>query len=200
MAFLRAGIGFEAGPVVRAEGLMLRPPVMSDYPAWAGLRAQSRDHLSPWEPVWARDELTRSAYRRRLRFYSREARDDVGHAFFIFSDETGELVGGLTLSNLRRGVTQAASLGYWMGQPFAGRGLMTRAVKGIIPFAVRGLRLHRLEAACMPSNTASIRVLEGSGFTREGFARDYLKIAGRWEDHLLFGYVASDDPAGEGKA
>lgn len=192
MAFLRSGIGLETGPVIRAGGLTMRPPAMSDYAAWAGLRTQSRDHLTPWEPVWARDELTRSAFRRRLRFYAREARDDVGHAFFIFLDDTGELAGGLTLSNLRRGVTQAASLGYWMGQPYSNRGLMQRAVAGIIPFAVQGLRLHRLEAACMPTNIASVRVLEACGFTREGFAREYLKIAGRWEDHILFGYVASD--------
>lgn len=196
MAFLRSGIGLESGPVIRADGLTLRQPAMSDYAAWASLRTQSRDHLVPWEPAWARDELTRSAFRRRLRFYQREARDDVGYAFLMFIDETGELAGGLTLSNLRRGVTQAAALGYWMGQPFANRGLMKRAVRAIIPFAVQGLRLHRLEAACMPSNAASIRVLEGTGFTREGFAREYLKIAGRWEDHILFGYVAGDDITG----
>lgn len=192
MAFLRSGIGLESGPVVRGQGVLLRPPAMSDYAAWAELRARSRDHLTPWEPTWARDELTRSAYRRRLRFYQREAREDLGHSFFILLEPTGELIGGLTLSNLRRGVTQTAALGYWMGKPYANRGLMQAAVRAAQTFAVQGLRLHRLEAACMPSNLPSIAVLEGCGFAREGFARQYLRINGSWEDHLLFGFVEGD--------
>lgn len=192
MAFLRSGIGLETGPVVRGASVVLRPPAMGDYAAWAELRAQSREHLTPWEPSWSRDELTRSAYRRRLRFYQREAREDLGHSFFIFMEGSGDLIGGLTLSNLRRGVTQTAALGYWMGAPFANRGLMKCAVRAAQTFAVDGLRLHRLEAACMPGNAPSIAVLEGCGFTREGFARSYLKINGQWEDHLLFGYIEGD--------
>lgn len=200
MAFLRSGIGLESGPVVRGHGVLLRPPTMGDYGAWAELRAMSRDHLSPWEPTWARDELTRGAFRRRLRFYQREAREDLGHSFFILHESTGALIGGLTLSNLRRGVTQAASLGYWMGKPYANRGLMRSAVGAVQTFAVDGLRLHRLEAACMPTNLPSIRVLEGCGFTREGFARQYLKINGRWEDHILFGFVEGDARTRETRA
>ena len=82
------------------------------------------------------------------------------------------LVGGLTLANVRRGVAQAGSLGYWMGEPYARRGFMTAAVNALIPFAFGALRLHRLEAACIPSNVASVRLLEKTGFTREGFARE----------------------------
>jgi ribosomal-protein-alanine N-acetyltransferase len=167
--------------------------VMSDYSAWAEIRARSRDHLVPWEPEWPRDELTRSAFRRRLRHYQREARDDLGYAYMIVLDGDDQLAGGVTLSNVRRGVTQAASLGYWMGLPYAGRGLMKEAVRALIPFATRILHLHRIEAATMPSNEASIRVLEASGFVREGYARQYLKIAGVWQDHLLFAYVADGE-------
>lgn len=195
MAFLRSTLGQEIGPVVRGQGIVMRPPQMSDYADWAELRAMSREHLTPWEPLWPRDELTRSAYRRRLRHYQRELREDLGYALFLFDD--GErLLGGLTLSNVRRGVTQAASLGYWLGVPFTRRGVMSEAVRALVPFAHGPLRLHRIEAACLPGNLGSIRVLEKNGFEREGQARQYLKIAGQWQDHVLFGRVA-DGPHAE---
>ena len=193
MAFLRSGIGGDWLPHVRVDGIHLRPPHMGDYAAWAELRALSRDHLTPWEPQWTRDELSRDAFRRRVRHYQRELREDLGYAFFLFRDLDDRLLGGITLSNVRRGVTQAAAVGYWIGKPFAGRGLMTKAVSGVVRFAFDELKLHRLEAACMPSNAASIRVLEKNGFQREGLARRYLKINGVWQDHLLYATLA-DDP------
>ncbi len=193
MAFLRSGIGGDWLPHVRVDGIHLRPPHMGDYAAWAELRALSRDHLTPWEPQWTRDELSRDAFRRRVRHYQRELREDLGYAFFLFRDLDDRLFGGITLSNVRRGVTQAAAVGYWIGKPFAGRGLMTKAVSGVVRFAFEELKLHRLEAACMPSNAASIRVLEKNGFQREGLARRYLKINGVWQDHLLYATLA-DDP------
>jgi ribosomal-protein-alanine N-acetyltransferase len=166
---------------------------MQDYSAWAELRALSRAHLSPWEPQWTRDELTRSNFRRRLRQYHRELRDDHGYPYLIFSDADASLIGGLNLSNIRRGVAQAASLGYWMGAPHVDRGLMTDAVRAGVRFAFTALRLNRLEAACLPSNRASQRVLEKVGFAREGRARRYLKINGQWQDHDLFALL-QDDP------
>ena len=198
MAFLRSGLGQESHLFVRGDRLVLRPLAMSDYPAWAEIRALSRSHLIPWEPAWSRDELSRSAFRRRLRFYQREAREDMGYAFAIFEEPGGTLAGGVSLSNVRRGVTQAAALGYWLGEPFCGRGLMTRALAALVPFAFDELRLHRIEAACMPQNTASVAVLRRSGFEQEGLARRYLKINGAWRDHLLFAMVAGD-AEGEGR-
>ncbi len=116
MAFLKTGFGSEYNLSVRGHGVWLRAPAMADYVKWAELRALSRDHLRPWEPQWARDELTRSAFRRRLRHYAREAREDHGYAFVILRSADDTLVGGLTVSNVRRGVSQSASLGYWLGQ------------------------------------------------------------------------------------
>jgi len=116
----------------------------------------------------------------------------MGYAFLIFDDTDDQLVGGVTLSNLRRGVTQAAVLGYWLGLPYIKRGYMTRAVQSLAGFAFDELLLHRIEAATMPANTASIRVLERNGFRREGFARGLLKINGLWEDHILFALLADD--------
>jgi len=190
MAFLRSQ--GEADAEIHGQQVFLRHPAMGDYAGWAELRAMSRQHLTAWEPQWARDELTRSAYRRRLRQYQRELREDQGYAFFVFRHRDAALLGGLSISTIRRGVAQAASIGYWIGAPYAGNGYMTDAVKAILPFAFGTLGLHRLEAACLPHNGPSARVLEKSGFRREGTARRYLKINGVWQDHLLFALLQDD--------
>jgi [ribosomal protein S5]-alanine N-acetyltransferase len=186
-------VGFvDPGPVLRGRGVYMRVPTMGDFGVWALLREKSRAFLAPWEPLWPEDDLARVAFRRRVRRYQQEMQDDQGYAFFLFREEDDQLVGGLTLSNMRRGVAQATSLGYWMGAPYAGKGYMTAGVRALQPFVFDTLRLHRLEAACMPTNQPSIRILERTGFKREGFARKYLSIAGRWEDHLLYAMLAED--------
>jgi len=192
MALLRAASTSDFGPVIESERVMLRTPQMSDYPAWAELRASSREFLMPWEPLWASDELSRASFRRRVRHYLRDLREDIGYALFIYAAATGQLVGGLTLCNVRRGVTQSCTLGYWIGEKYAQQGYMTAAVRAVVPFVFDTLELHRLEAACLPTNTASIRLLEKSGFKREGLARRYLRINGVWQDHLLFALLDSD--------
>lgn len=194
MAFLRSALPEDYLDAIRGPTLVLRPPTVADYASWAELRALSRSHLTPWEPAWSRDDLSRQMYRRRLRAYAKDVRDDLGYSFFIADVATDTLVGGITLSNVRRGSAQMAALGYWIGKPFAGQGRMSEAVKTILPFAFRSLRLHRLEAACMPANAPSIRVLERAGFEREGLARSYLKINGRWEDHFLYAALSDDAP------
>ena len=179
-------------PLVRGDGLYLRPAIAADYAAWARLREQSRAFLAPWEPTWLSDDLTRAAFRRRLRRQAEDIAADESFAFLIFDSTSDELLGGLTLGGIRRGVAQAATLGYWMGAPHAGKGRMTRAVAAVVRFGFDSLRLHRIEAACIPSNAPSIRVLDKCGFTREGLARRYLCINGVWQDHLLFGLLHED--------
>jgi ribosomal-protein-alanine N-acetyltransferase len=192
MAFLRSTSGIDAEAEIHGQAVFLRHPAMGDYSAWAELRAMSRQHLTVWEPQWARDELTRSAFRRRLRQYQRELREDQGYAFLVFRHAGPALIGGLSISNVRRGVAQAASIGYWIGAPYVRRGHMTDAVKAVLPFAFATLGLHRLEAACLPHNLPSTRVLEKAGFKREGMARRYLKINGVWQDHDLFALLQDD--------
>ena len=165
----------------------------SDHPQWANIREESRSFLAPWEPVWPADDLTKLAFRRRIRRYQREIRSGTGYPMFIFSPDGETLFGGLTLSQVQRGVAQTAVLGYWMGKPYAGRGLMSASVRAMASFAFNTLQLHRIEAACLPHNEASIRLLERVGFQREGYARRYLCIDGHWQDHLLFGLL-HDDP------
>jgi ribosomal-protein-alanine N-acetyltransferase len=186
MAFFRTINFTEPLPSLEGDGVVLRMPQMTDFEEWAALRDTSRDFLTPWEPTWPDDDVTRGAFRRRIKRYAEDLRSDQGYAFLITRYSDGALVGGLTLANIRRGVAQAGSVGYWMGQPFIRQGYMTAAVRAVIPFGFTSLRLHRIEAACIPTNNGSIRLLEKTGFVREGFAREYLCINGTWQDHLLY--------------
>jgi ribosomal-protein-alanine N-acetyltransferase len=193
MAFFRTINFSEPLASIPGDGVTLRTPQTTDYAEWAALREASRGFLVPWEPTWPADDLTRSAFRRRVRRYVEDLRTDQGYAFLILRNSDNALVGGLTLANIRRGVAQAGSLGYWMGLPYVRHGYMSAAVRAVIPFAFTTLRLHRLEAACIPTNTASIRLLEKTGFVREGYAREYLCINGNWQDHVL--YARLQEPA-----
>ena len=192
MAFFRTVSFSETMPAIAGDGVMLRVPQSGDHAEWASLREVSRDFLTPWEPTWPADDLSRGAFRRRLKRYADDQRGDLAYAFLIFRNDDNAMVGGLTLANIRRGVAQAGSIGYWIGAPFARKGYMTAAVHALIPFCFRTLRLHRLEAACIPGNDASIRLLEKTGFTREGYARSYLCINGVWQDHLLYARLQDD--------
>lgn len=174
------------------EGVMLRPPYPSDYAAWRDLRAASKAFLQPWEPVWPADDLTRTGYRRRMAAYQRDLDLGMGYAFFVFRAGDGALVGGATLSNVRRGIAQTASLGYWAGQPFARQGYISSAVRAVLGFSRDSLGLHRVEAACLPTNAASAGLLLKAGFVEEGYARAYLKINGEWRDHRLFGQILGE--------
>jgi [ribosomal protein S5]-alanine N-acetyltransferase len=196
MAFFRTVSMADMMPMISGDGVMLRVPQVSDFAEWAALRAASREFLAPWEPTWPADDLTRTSFRRRIKRYSEDQRSDLAYAFFVFRKSDNVLVGGLTLANVRRGCAQAGSLGYWMGAPYARRGFMTAAVNAVIPFAFGTLRLHRIEAACIPGNSASLKLLEKTGFHREGFARQYLCIDGIWQDHLLYARLKEDVPPG----
>ncbi len=193
MSFLRPYSVADILPALRGKGIFMRAPEMSDYREWSELRAASRSFLAPWEPIWPVNDLSRGAFRARMRRYAHDARADTSYSMFVFRETDQRLVGGLTLSHIRRGVAQTATLGYWMGAGYAGQGHMAAAVRVILPFAFDRLGLRRIEAACLPENAASVRLLEHVGFTREGYARSYLCIAGNWRDHLLYAILA-DDP------
>ncbi len=196
MALFRLGPSTDNANFIRGDGVFLRPAEMRDFDSWARLRERSRQFLVPWEPTWPADDLTRASFRRRLRRHSEEIDNDEAYPFLIFRDGDNVLLGGLTLGQMRRGVAQAATLGYWMGEPFAGKGYMARAVRAAAGFAFATLRLHRVEAACLPHNEASVRLLERVGFQREGYARAYLRINGAWQDHFLFALLETDTVRG----
>ncbi len=189
MALFRSDFSDLPGGEIVGKGVILRHPQLDDYDDWARLRAQSRDFLIPWEPSWARDELTRSAFKRRLRRYGEDRLSGCGFAFLVFKSDTGRLVGACNISNVRRGVSQSASLGYWVGKPFQRQGLISAAVQASCEFAYTELRLHRVEAACIPDNVPSRALLTAAGFAEEGVARSYLKINGAWRDHVTYARI-----------
>jgi ribosomal-protein-alanine N-acetyltransferase len=176
-------------PVLTGKRVVLRGPRLSDFAQWRAVRKDSRDFLKPFEPRWSEADLAHRVFAARIRRGRREARAGTDYSFFVFLPYANgdKLVGGITLSNVRRRAAQFANLGYWMGKDYAGQGLMTEAVGLVIPYVFETLGLHRLHAAFLPGNMASRRVLEKNGFVEEGYAANYLQIDGRWADHVLFG-------------
>ncbi|MBH69568.1 MAG: 30S ribosomal protein S5 alanine N-acetyltransferase [Rhodospirillaceae bacterium] len=179
-------------PKIVLRRVYLRPPVRGDWIKWVRIRSESREFLVPWEPTWPADALTKGAFRRRLSKYSEDWSEDKGYSFFIFRREDDALIGGITLANVRRGVAQIASFGYWIGKSYARNGYMTESVRGASGFAFDKLSLHRMEAACLPENIASQGVLKKVGFNYEGLARKYLKINGEWKDHMVFALLGEE--------
>jgi [ribosomal protein S5]-alanine N-acetyltransferase len=169
---------------------MLRAPVLNDFEAWVELRQTSKNFLQPWEPLWSSSEFSKFSFRARMKHYQQQIKDDLSYPFFIFHHENNQLLGAITASNVRRGVAQMCSVGYWTGASFARQGYMNEALAALVDHAFGELALHRLEAACLPKNTASIKLLQRNGFVHEGVARKYLQIAGTWQDHMLFARLA----------
>ncbi len=176
-------------PVLRCQELVLRAPARSDFTQWHSVRLASRPFLKPFEPRWTEADLGRNIYLERIRRGAEASAKGTEYTFFIFvtDDGTQRLAGGLTLSNIRRRVAQQVNLGYWMSVNDAGKGIMTRAVATVLPFVFDDLGLHRVHAACLPTNMASRRVLEKNRFHEEGYADNYLQIDGAWRDHVLYG-------------
>ena len=173
--------------------VFLRPPKWADQKEWLKIRGESKAFLEPWEPAWSRDALTAAAFRRRVHRVDQEWRSGIGYGFFIFDGKTSNLVGGITLANVRHGVVESANIGYWTGQGYARQGYMSEALQITLDFAFRKIKLHRVEAACLIENDASRRLLLKSGFQLEGRARQFLCINGRWQDHDMFGILRTDD-------
>ena len=179
-------------PVLKGDKVTLRAPVMRDYREWAKLRGASRAFLEPWEPSWTADELDRGPWRQRLSRYRREFAQGSAMSLLIFENGQGRLTGGISMGNIRRGVAQTAQIGYWMGEEYAGKGYMGAAIRLLLDHGFGRMRLNRIEAACIPENERSIRVLEKAGFQREGLLRSYLRINGAWRDHILYAMTAED--------
>ncbi|GGE70606.1 ribosomal-protein-alanine N-acetyltransferase [Niveispirillum cyanobacteriorum] len=183
---------------MRVDGpnVFIRPAQPRDWKQWAEIREASREFLVPWEPTWPPDALTQTAFNRRLRRQAAEWRDDETYSFLTFEQRSELVVGGIGLTNVRRGVAQMGSMGYWVGRPYARRGYTSEAARLMLSFAFGQLGLHRVEAACLPTNQASSGVLEKVGFTKEGYARAYLRINDKWADHILYAILRDDWAAG----
>ena len=174
------------------ERVFLRPPKRRDALKWQKLRMSSKSFLVPWEPSWDASSCTRRAYLRYFKNSNYLANMDRAYSFLIFKKDDKTLLGGINIGNVRRGVSQSASLGYWIGEKYSRNGYMKEALKLLIPSLFVDLRLNRIEAATLEENIASKNLLKKIGFKKEGLLRKYLKINGTWRDHILYGLLEND--------
>ena len=177
---------------IETERMTLRPPTHSDFRAWTTVRAGSAEHLTPWEPSWAQDHLTRKAFTNRVYWAQRSVASGTAVPLFLFRRTDDVLLGAITLDNIRRGPSQAGTLGYWTGASHARQGYMREAILALVHYTFTRLDLSRIEAACLPENTASRGLLENCGFKYEGVAQSYLQIDGRWRTHVLYAALRMD--------
>lgn len=177
---------------ITTKRLLLRLPEHRDFRQWSGLRASSATFLMPWEPTWSTDHLTRRAFAARVRWAIRAAAQGTALPLFMIRQEDDALIGAITLDQIRRGPAQAATIGYWVGLPFARQGYMRETIRAVVDHAFTEMDLSRIEAACLPENAASRGVLERSGFKYEGVAQSYLQINGRWRNHVLYANLRMD--------
>jgi ribosomal-protein-alanine N-acetyltransferase len=177
---------------LETERMTLRPPTHADFRDWTSLRRMSEAFLVPWEPAWAEDHLTRKAFTNRVYWANRSIGQGTALPLFLIRREDQRLLGAITLDNIRRGPAQSGTLGYWIGEPHARQGYMREAIEAVVHHAWTRLDISRLEAACLPENTASRGLLEKAGFKYEGVAQSYLQIAGRWRTHVLYAALRAD--------
>ena len=179
-------------PAIETQRMILRLPEMSDHVPWSLLRRQGEAFLKDWEPSWSADHFSRRAFRNRVYWAWRAREEGRALALFLIRREGSRLMGAITLDNIRRGPSQSAQVGYWIGQDYARQGLMTEALAAVVHHAFTVLDLSRIEAACLPENVASRALLERSGFKYEGVAQSYLQIGGRWRNHVLYANLRGD--------
>lgn len=178
-------------PRLETERMVLRLPAHGDFEAWAALRDESRDFLTPWEPVWSPDHLSKRSFTNRVYWAQRANRNGTALPLFLIRQDA-VLLGAITLDNIRRGPAQSATIGYWIGQLHARQGYMREAIGALVRHAFVTMDLSRIEAACLPENAASRGVLEKAGFKYEGVAQSYLQINGRWRNHVLYANLRND--------
>lgn len=169
--------------------LVLRAPRTNDVGEIRRLLRANHEHLKPWNPApppgddpTSITEVSKTVLRQR-----RDWKNGAGFVFMIAERrEPSRFIGKIALNGIMRGAMHGAYLGYWMDVDHQGKGYVTEAIHAVLDFAFGPAALHRVQAAIMPRNARSLRVIEKIGFRREGYAERYLQIAGKWEDHILF--------------
>lgn len=183
---------------IETDRLTLRPPQHGDYREWSALRDASQGFLTPWEPTWSADHLTRRAFTNRVYWAQRSIAAGRAVPLFLVERSQKTLLGAITLDNIQRGPSQAATIGYWIGERHARQGYMAEAIRGVVHFAFKTMGLSRIQAACLSENNASRGLLEKCGFKYEGVAQSYLQINGRWRNHVLYSSLREDRRGSKG--
>lgn len=173
--------------------VLLRPAVLADYESWKEVRSRNKDYLVPFEPRWHAEALDEKFFQRRIARQHKEWKEGRAYSFLITDRQTNEIIGGININHVCRGAAQSGSLGYWIDEKRQGQGFTAESLRLVIDFAFDQIGLYRLNAACLPHNTRSINLLSKAGFAEEGFARNYIQINGKWEDHKLFGLNNTED-------
>ncbi|MDP3950681.1 GNAT family N-acetyltransferase [Microbacterium sp.] len=173
------------------DGIRLRLVEPGDAAAYAAAYDANRAHLARWDPVRDESFYTVEWHNALVTQFLRDHSDGRA-ARFVLAHDDGRILGVANINNVVRGAFHSADLGYWIDASLAGRGVMSRAVAIVIDYARAELELHRLQAGTLLDNAASQRVLLRNGFEQFGMAPKYLRIAGEWQDHLLFQRILSD--------
>ena len=177
---------------INGSKVILRAPQYGDWKAWAEQRKTNKKYLQPWEPLWTLYELERSSFVKRVRMFERLSLHDEAYSFLIFKRDIHEFIGEINISNVQRGVIQSCSIGYWISKDSVGKGMMSESLELAKSFIFNELKLHRIEAACLPHNESSLKVLLKNGFIVEGTARKLLKINDKWQDHTVLSFITDD--------
>jgi ribosomal-protein-alanine N-acetyltransferase len=177
---------------ITGRKVILRPPQYSDWKAWADERKKNKLYLQPWEPLWSINELERSSFVKRVRMFERLSHNDQAYSFLIFTSDNEDFIGEVNISNVLRGIIQSCTIGYWIAKDCEGKGMMSESLELVKEFIFNELKLHRIEAACLPHNMPSLKVLLKNGFIEEGTARKLLKINDKWQDHTVLSFILDD--------
>jgi ribosomal-protein-alanine N-acetyltransferase len=177
---------------ITGRKVILRPPQYSDWKAWADERKKNKLYLQPWEPLWSINELERSSFVKRVRMFERLSHNDQAYSFLIFTSDNEDFIGEVNISNVQRGIIQSCTIGYWIAKDCEGKGMMSESLELVKKFIFNELKLHRIEAACLPHNIPSLKLLLKNGFIKEGTARKLLKINDKWQDHTVLSFILDD--------
>ena len=177
---------------ITGQKVILRPPQYSDWKSWADERKKNKLYLQPWEPLWSINELERSSFVKRVRMFERLSHNDQAYSFLIYKSDNEDFIGEVNISNVQRGIIQSCTIGYWIAKDCEGKGMMSESLELVKEFIFNELKLHRIEAACLPHNMPSLKVLLKNGFIKEGTARKLLKINDKWQDHTVLSFILDD--------
>jgi len=178
--------------MIKGTNIYLRPVLTKDAEVLLDLFMENRDFFEKFSMERNETFYTIEFQLERIKQYEEDSRTDQAYNFGIFKHD-GTLIGTINLFQVLRGALQGAFIGYFLDKKHNGKGYTTEAVKLLVGYAFNELKLHRIEAGVMPHNIGSIRVLEKSGFHKEGIALKNVKINGKWEDHQMLAIINPED-------